>query len=88
MRHTSSHTGKRRSHHFVKKVGLVACQKCGEMKLPHLVCQNCGAYGEREVVDVLKKLTKREKKNKEKELKGQEEQTKDKPLDATKMSKK
>jgi len=37
------------------------------------MCQNCGYYKSREVVDVLKKLTKRERKAKEKELSAKKE---------------
>lgn len=51
------------------------CQKCGQMVLPHKVCPNCGTYQGREVIDVLKKLTKRERKLKEKELEAQEKET-------------
>jgi large subunit ribosomal protein L32 len=29
---------------------LVACSNCGEMRLPHTVCPNCGHYKGREVV--------------------------------------
>jgi large subunit ribosomal protein L32 len=36
--------------------------------LPHTVCQNCGTYKGREMVDVMKKLTKKERKQKEKEI--------------------
>ncbi|MCF7835546.1 MAG: 50S ribosomal protein L32 [Candidatus Marinimicrobia bacterium] len=85
MRHTKSHTGNRRSHHRLKKAGLSSCEKCGESKLLHAVCKNCGFYGKRQVVDVLKKLTKKEKKNKEKELTEQEKQ---KGLSAEDLSKK
>jgi len=35
---------------------------------------NCGAYNNREVIDVLAKLTKREKKKKEKEMATQEKE--------------
>lgn len=35
--------------------------------LPHRVCENCGTYKQREVVDVLKKLDKKERKLREKE---------------------
>ncbi len=40
--------------------------------MPHVVCANCGFYKGKEVVDVLKKLTKRERKAKEKELEAKE----------------
>ncbi len=39
--------------------------------MAHEVCQNCGKYRGRQVVDVLAKLNKKEKKQKQKELTGQ-----------------
>jgi len=47
----------------------VKCKKCGTEILPHTLCLNCGTYNGREIIDVLKKLTKKERKKKEKELK-------------------
>jgi len=49
-------------------MSTVKCAKCGVAARSHVVCQNCGFYKTREVVDVLKKLTKKERKTKEKEL--------------------
>jgi large subunit ribosomal protein L32 len=88
MRHTRSHTQKRRSHHGLKRIVFSLCSKCGEEKLPHTVCQNCGTYNGKEVIDVLKKLAKRERKKKRKELAEQEkEQAKTRELSMEELSK-
>ncbi len=68
MRHTPSHSKNRRSHHALSTARNLLCAKCGAPALAHTVCQNCGFYKGREVIDVLKKLTKKERKIKEKEL--------------------
>lgn len=64
-RHTSTKRNMRRSHHFRKSLKLVACSKCGTLILPHIACPNCGTYKGREVINVLKKLDKQERKAKE-----------------------
>lgn len=88
MRHTRGHTRNRRSHHGLKPKGLVKCEKCGELKIPHNVCLNCGTYKNRSVIDILKKLTKKERKQKEKELAAKDEEKAKKPLNAAELSKK
>ena len=65
-RHTKSRRNKRRSHLALKKVAFSLCPKCKEPILPHHFCPFCGTYKGREVVDVLAKLTKKERKKKEK----------------------
>ncbi|MGD2155936.1 MAG: 50S ribosomal protein L32 [Anaerolineales bacterium] len=41
---------KRRTHHALKRRNIVQCSNCGEMRLPHRVCPNCGHYKGREVL--------------------------------------
>ena len=68
---------------------MAVCPKCGKPVLPHTVCQNCGYYKSREIIDVLKKLNKKERKKKEKEIKSKEEKEgKEKPLSFEELSKK
>lgn len=72
MRHTRSATGQRRSHHALKTGALSRCGHCGKEVMPHLLCRNCGYYKGRQVIDVLAKLDKKERKKKEKELHAHE----------------
>lgn len=53
------------------------CPKCGKAVLPHTVCHNCGYYKGVEIIDVLKKLNKKEKKLKEKEMAQKEQEGKE-----------
>lgn len=40
----------RNTHKAAAKIVVQACPKCGEMKRPHHVCENCGFYaGEQRV---------------------------------------
>ena len=88
QRHTKGRRNRRRSHHALKKLNLIACPKCGQMNLPHQVCFNCGIYKNMEVIDVLKKLTKKERKQKEKELAAAEAaKGREKPASINELSK-
>ncbi len=52
MRHTRAHTANRRSHHALKVANIVACKNCGAMKTPHHVCDVCGFYRGKKVLQV------------------------------------
>lgn len=69
---TRGKRNQRRMHIFIKKSALASCSKCGKPVLPHTVCFNCGYYKGMEVIDVFKKLNKKEKKQREKEIEAQE----------------
>jgi large subunit ribosomal protein L32 len=43
---------KRRTHDSLKTSNLVQCSNCGEMRLPHRACPDCGHYKGREVFEV------------------------------------
>ncbi len=89
QKHTQSRRNKRRSHHALKKKLFSFCPKCGSPVLPHRLCWNCGTYAGQEKIDVMAKLTKKERKIKEKEIAAQEEeQTQGKGLDMKDLSKK
>jgi len=88
-KHTKSKRNKRRAHIVLEFPKLTACPKCGKPVLGHTVCKNCGFYKGREVIDVLKKLTKKEKKKREKEIAAREKSEKQsKPLSMEELSKK
>lgn len=66
---THSKVRMRRSQKKLKKPALVKCPNCGNLILPHRICPYCGYYKGKMEIDVFAKLTKKERKLKEKELK-------------------
>ena len=74
MRHTKGKRNRVRSHHALRPATLAKCSHCGQPALPHTVCPTCGYYKNRQVIDVLAKLDKKERKKKEKELHQHEEE--------------
>ncbi|MFC1789832.1 50S ribosomal protein L32 [Patescibacteria group bacterium] len=87
QRKTKSRRNQRRMHIFVEETVLTKCKKCGKSVIPHVVCSNCGYYKGIEVINVLEKLTKKEKKQKERELKAHEKEGK-KEMSMEELSKK
>ena len=45
---------KRRAQWKLETPALSRCTQCGELKMPHRVCGNCGFYKGKEVVKVSK----------------------------------
>ena len=86
-RHTKSSRNQRRMHLFLKKPAYVKCPKCGSAVLPHIVCSSCGFYKGREVVNVLQKLDRKERKRKEKEMKAMEKEGSEKTETAAETAK-
>jgi large subunit ribosomal protein L32 len=63
MRRNHSQTAKRRSHHAIAGVRLSKCE-CGELRVSHRACPNCGKYNGKIVIDVVaraKRATRRTK---------------------------
>ncbi|HOC23390.1 MAG TPA: 50S ribosomal protein L32 [Anaerolineaceae bacterium] len=51
---TSGRRDRRRAHDALKARNSVNCPNCGEPRLPHHVCPNCGYYQGREVLIISK----------------------------------
>jgi large subunit ribosomal protein L32 len=42
QKHSKSRKRKRRSHMALTPIHYVRCPQCGNAKLPHVACENCG----------------------------------------------
>lgn len=42
----------RRSHHALRAAQLHACPRCGQAKLPHAACGNCGYVNAHTTIEV------------------------------------
>lgn len=42
----------KRSHHAKKPKSTSVCSNCDSPRLPHTICQSCGSYGDRKVLNV------------------------------------
>ena len=65
MRANRSHRDNRRSHHALDDVRLSKCSNCGEQHISHTLCEKCGSYNGKKVIDmtaiVAKKTAKKQK---------------------------
>lgn len=66
MRRNRSQTAKRRSHHGISSVRLSKCE-CGELRVSHRACPNCGKYNGKVVVDVVARAKRVARRTKRKE---------------------
>jgi large subunit ribosomal protein L32 len=48
---SKSRRNMRRSHHALTANAHIECANCGELKRPHHICEACGYYDGREVVE-------------------------------------
>lgn len=48
---SKSKRDKRRTHQKLTAPNVAECPDCGEAKLPHHVCQECGTYNGRQVIE-------------------------------------
>lgn len=63
---TPSKRGMRNSHNSLKAKQLTECKDCGELKLPHHVCEGCGYYNGKKII-ITRKEKRASKENKEEE---------------------
>lgn len=49
---TPSRKGMRRSHHALQVATLTSCKRCGNKIIQHRVCNKCGYYKDRKVLDL------------------------------------
>ncbi|MBI5647403.1 MAG: 50S ribosomal protein L32 [Ignavibacteriae bacterium] len=49
-RHSKTRSRKRRTHYKAEAPSVSTCSNCGEAKLQHRVCPNCGYYNGRSIV--------------------------------------
>ncbi|MFM7088285.1 MAG: 50S ribosomal protein L32 [Candidatus Paceibacterota bacterium] len=66
MRHTRGHTRNRRSHHALKNAVFAVDPKTGNKHLRHRVDPVTGMYRGRQVLDIVKKVEKKQAKRKAK----------------------
>ncbi|MDD5569273.1 MAG: 50S ribosomal protein L32 [Candidatus Pacebacteria bacterium] len=72
QRHNQSRRDRRRKNIYIDSPVLITCPKCGKPVLPHTICGYCGFYKNKEYINVLAKLEKKEQKKRAKEMKAHE----------------
>ena len=57
-KHSKGRRDRRRGQDGLVAISLVQCSNCGEMRLSHTICPNCGHYQGREVISTEKEKSK------------------------------
>ena len=73
MRHTSSHTKNRRSHHALTANAIVKDKDSGALRLPHRLDETTGKYRGKLIVPERKKDIRKEEKRRERNLHKKED---------------
>ena len=73
MRHTSSHTKNRRSHHALTATSIVKDKESGALRRPHRLDETTGMYRGKLIVPERKKAIKKEEKRRERNLSRKDE---------------
>ena len=59
QRHTKTRRDRKRKRFELQPVKTISCPKCKKPMLPHRVCGECGYYKGKEVINTVKKATKK-----------------------------
>jgi len=51
-RHSKARGKRRRTHWKLTQANLIPCPQCKQPKLPHRICQVCGYYNGRQVIEI------------------------------------
>lgn len=73
MRHTSSHSKNRRSHHALENATIVTDKESGALRLPHRLDETTGMYRGKQIVS--KQEIKKEQKHEKEKAKAKREHT-------------
>lgn len=58
---TSTRSGARQSHDFLKPKNTIKCSHCKENIVPHRICPNCGYYRGKKIVEMKSEIEKQKK---------------------------
>jgi large subunit ribosomal protein L32 len=51
-KHSKGRRNRRRAHDALRSKPLTVCANCGELHMSHCICEHCGHYGGRSILEV------------------------------------